>query len=157
LFKIVDSKKQFLTNGYRAAGQSFKDKAAKQKEKAKKSGSTAPTPTVRRQPGPGKAKGEWMKIIQILKQKNLLPAVAFAFSKNKCMELATGLASSDLTSAAEKSEIHSFIEVSIKKLKGTDKTLPQVIHMRELLKRGIGVHHGGLLPLMKEVRKAFCD
>ena len=34
---------------------------------------------------------------------------------------------------------------------GTDKTLPQIGRMRELLSRGIGIHHGGLLPLVKEV------
>jgi hypothetical protein len=32
---------------------------------------------------------------------------------------------------------------------GTDKELPQITRMRELLSRGIGVHHGGLLPLVK--------
>ncbi|ELU35670.1 hypothetical protein AG1IA_10300 [Rhizoctonia solani AG-1 IA] len=34
---------------------------------------------------------------------------------------------------------------------GTDKKLPQIARMRDLLSRGIGVHHGGLLPLVKEV------
>jgi antiviral helicase SKI2 len=29
--------------------------------------------------------------------------------------------------------------------------LPQIQRMRELLSRGIGVHHGGLLPIVKEV------
>lgn len=32
---------------------------------------------------------------------------------------------------------------------GSDKTLPQIGRMRELLSRGIGIHHGGLLPLVK--------
>jgi len=35
---------------------------------------------------------------------------------------------------------------------GSDKKLPQIGRMRDLLSRGIGVHHGGLLPLVKEVR-----
>jgi len=35
---------------------------------------------------------------------------------------------------------------------GSDKSLPQIARMRELLARGIGVHHGGLLPIVKEVR-----
>jgi hypothetical protein len=34
---------------------------------------------------------------------------------------------------------------------GTDKKLPQIGRMRDLLSRGIGVHHGGLLPIVKEV------
>lgn len=31
-----------------------------------------------------------------------------------------------------------------------DKKLPQVEHVLPLLKRGIGIHHGGLLPILKE-------
>lgn len=34
---------------------------------------------------------------------------------------------------------------------GSDKKLPQIERMRELLSRGIGVHHGGMLPIVKEV------
>ncbi|CAD6978253.1 unnamed protein product, partial [Tilletia controversa] len=33
----------------------------------------------------------------------------------------------------------------------SDKKLPQILRMRELLSRGIGVHHGGLLPIVKGV------
>ena len=32
-----------------------------------------------------------------------------------------------------------------------DRKLPQISRMRDLLSRGIGVHHGGLLPIVKEV------
>lgn len=32
-----------------------------------------------------------------------------------------------------------------------DRRLPQIQELLPLLRRGIGVHHGGLLPLMKEV------
>lgn len=148
VYKIVDSKKQFLSQGYRAAQQSFKDKEAKRAAKAKKG--AAPAPAKRAAPGAAQSKGEWIKIISSLKSKNLLPAVGFAFSKAKCMELATSL-SLDLTTALEKSEIHVFIDQSIKRLKGSDRHLPQVQTMRDLLKRGIGVHHGGLLPIMKEM------
>ncbi len=35
---------------------------------------------------------------------------------------------------------------------GSDRKLPQIGRMRDLLSRGIGVHHGGLLPIVKEVR-----
>ncbi len=36
---------------------------------------------------------------------------------------------------------------------GSDKKLPQISRMRDLLTRGIGVHHGGLLPIVKEVNR----
>lgn len=38
---------------------------------------------------------------------------------------------------------------------GSDKKLPQIGKMRNLLSRGIGVHHGGLLPIVKEVSDYF--
>jgi antiviral helicase SKI2 len=70
---------------------------------------------------------------------------------------ADGLSSMDLTVAAEKSEIHIFCERCLSRLKGSDKALPQVLRVREMLKRGIGVHHAGLLPIVKEVvEMLFC-
>lgn len=38
---------------------------------------------------------------------------------------------------------------------GSDKNLPQIQNMRQLLSRGVGVHHGGLLPIVKEVRTSY--
>ena len=32
-----------------------------------------------------------------------------------------------------------------------DQNLPQIQHILPLLRRGIGIHHGGLLPILKEV------
>ena len=105
----------------------------------------------------------------------MTPVVIFAFSKRKCEEYALGLTTADLTTAAEKSEIHVFVESSLNRLKGTsshpstsllhfyqrkrrltqttgsDRRLPQVMQMKDLLQRGIGVHHGGLLPILKEI------
>lgn len=51
----------------------------------------------------------------------------------------------------EKSDIHHFIQRCIQRLKGSDRKLPQVVKLTELLKRGIGVHHSGVLPILKEV------
>jgi antiviral helicase SKI2 len=87
-----------------------------------------------------------------MKAKDLLPTVVFTFSKRKCEEYANGLGNLDLTTAAEKSQIHLFFEKALLRLKGTDKELPQILRAKETCTRGIAVHHGGLLPIMKEVR-----
>lgn len=87
----------------------------------------------------------------MLKTKSLLPVVIFTFSKKRCEEYASGLSKTDLCSNLEKSEIHVFIERSLVRLRGSDKYLPQILRMRELMSRGIAVHHGGLLPIMKEI------
>ena len=34
-----------------------------------------------------------------------------------------------------------------------DRKLPQIVQMKQLLSKGIGVHHSGYLPIMKEVRR----
>lgn len=41
--------------------------------------------------------------------------------------------------------------LSIQLPSGPDRKLPQISRMRDLLTRGIGIHHGGLLPIVKEV------
>ena len=93
----------------------------------------------------------WIHLIQFLKKENMLPACLFVFSKRRCEENADALSNLDYCSASEKSAIHIAIEKSIARLKPEDRELPQIRRLRELLKRGIAVHHGGMLPIMKEV------
>ncbi|KAI7903508.1 NUC185 domain-containing protein [Cokeromyces recurvatus] len=93
----------------------------------------------------------FVHLIGMLKTKSLLPVVIFTFSKKRCEEYASGLTKTDLCTSLEKSEIHVFIERSLVRLRGSDKYLPQILRMRDLLSRGIAVHHGGLLPIIKEM------
>lgn len=95
----------------------------------------------------------FVHLIGLLQKKQLLPVVIFTFSKKRCEEYAGSLSKTDLCTSLEKSEIHVFIERSLVRLRGSDKELPQILRMRELLSRGIAVHHGGLLPIIKEVSK----
>ncbi|GAA5918495.1 hypothetical protein JCM1841_003267 [Sporobolomyces salmonicolor] len=93
----------------------------------------------------------WIHLVGLLKKKELLPVVVFTFSKKRCEEYAASMPNTDLCTAAEKSEVHITLERSLTRLKGSDKDLPQIMNMRSLLSRGIGVHHGGLLPIVKEI------
>ncbi|PHH51697.1 Antiviral helicase SKI2 [Ceratocystis fimbriata CBS 114723] len=93
----------------------------------------------------------WVQLVQFLKKQTLLPACIFVFSKKRCEENADALSNQDFCTAKEKSAIHMLIERSIARLKPEDRTLPQIIRLRELLSRGIAVHHGGLLPIVKEL------
>ncbi|KAG5647662.1 hypothetical protein DXG03_008385 [Asterophora parasitica] len=96
-------------------------------------------------------KNLYVHLLGNLRKKSLLPVVVFTFSKKRCEENAATLANADLCTSVEKSEVHVAIEKALSRLKGSDKKLPQIGRMRDLLTRGIGVHHGGLLPLVKEV------
>ena len=96
-------------------------------------------------------KNLYVHLLNHLKKKELLPVVVFTFSKKRCEEYAGTLTNFDLCASGEKSEVHVLIEKALGRLKPEDRVLPQIARMRDLLGRGIGVHHGGLLPLVKEV------
>ena len=40
-------------------------------------------------------------------------------------------------------QVHLFIDKSLSRLKGSDRTLPQILRLRQMLKRGLAVHHAG--------------
>jgi antiviral helicase SKI2 len=74
--------------------------------------------------GPNSGRGHqedqnrWVHLVGMLKKKELLPVVAFTFSKKRCEENATSMPNTDLCSAKEKSEIHIVIERSLTRLNG---------------------------------------
>ncbi|KAI3327101.1 DSHCT domain-containing protein [Xylariaceae sp. AK1471] len=96
-------------------------------------------------------KNLWVHLVQFLKKQSLLPACIFVFSKKRCEENADALSNQDFCTAQEKSHIHMIIQKSIARLRPEDRVLPQIVRLRELLSRGIAVHHGGLLPIVKEI------
>lgn len=93
----------------------------------------------------------WYKLVPYLKKNELLPAVAFVFSRAKCDTNAELLTALDLTTEREKSLIQLFFDKCIKTLKEPDRDIPQIHRMRDILRRGVGVHHSGILPIVKEV------
>lgn len=96
-------------------------------------------------------KNLWVHLVHFLKKSNLLPACIFVFSKKRCEENADALSNQDFCTAQEKSHIHMIIEKSVARLRPEDRVLPQIIRLRDMLSRGIAVHHGGLLPIVKEI------
>lgn len=97
------------------------------------------------------AKHHWIQLFKLLRIKQKFPVVVFVFSKKRCVDLTENLKNEDYTSKREKSRIHVFTEKCLERLPEHDRTLPQIQFVLELLKRGIAVHHGGLLPILKEM------
>ncbi|CDW57929.1 Helicase C and DEAD and DSHCT domain containing p rotein [Trichuris trichiura] len=95
-------------------------------------------------------KNRWITLISYLEEKDLLPMVAFVFSRVNCDRNASMLMSMDLTSNAEKSKVHRFFEHCFARLNPSDRNAPQILTIQEMCKRGIAVHHSGVLPIMKE-------
>jgi ATP-dependent RNA helicase DOB1 len=82
--------------------------------------------------------------------KSYNPVIIFAFSKRECEGLALQISKAEYNSPDESALVAKIFENAIASLGEEDRQLPQVMHLQPLLKRGIGIHHGGLLPIMKE-------
>ncbi|XP_071074504.1 superkiller complex protein 2 isoform X2 [Dasypus novemcinctus] len=144
LFLLLDSRGAFHTKGYYAAVEAKKERTSKH---AQTFGAKQPT----HQGGPAQDRGVYLALLASLRARAQLPVVVFTFSRGRCDEQASGLTSLDLTTSSEKSEIHLFLQRCLARLRGSDRQLPQVLHMAELLRRGLGVHHSGILPILKEI------
>ncbi|UPR01038.1 ATP-dependent RNA helicase [Chloropicon primus] len=92
-----------------------------------------------------------LKIVQLIMERRFDPCIIFAFSKKDCENLATKLTNLDLTTDDEKKLIGTIFENAVDCLSEEDKRLPQIRHLLPLLRQGIGIHHSGLLPILKEV------
>eukprot|EP01012_Entosiphon_sulcatum_P050221 TRINITY_DN68_c0_g2_i1.p1 TRINITY_DN68_c0_g2~~TRINITY_DN68_c0_g2_i1.p1 ORF type:complete len:957 (-),score=200.80 TRINITY_DN68_c0_g2_i1:647-3517(-) len=91
------------------------------------------------------------KLIKMIMDKGLAPAIVFSFSKRECESLALQLSKIDMCDESEKRLVTEVFQAAVDSLSEEDKKLPQVEHILPLLKRGIGIHHSGLLPILKEV------
>jgi ATP-dependent RNA helicase DOB1 len=100
----------------------------------------------------GGMKGEsnCYKIVKMIMERNYAPVIVFSFSKKDCEAYATQMARLDFNTAEEKKMVDTVFMNAIDTLSDEDKKLPQVEHVLPFLRKGIGIHHSGLLPLLKE-------
>jgi ATP-dependent RNA helicase DOB1 len=90
------------------------------------------------------------KIVKMIMLKNYNPVIIFSFSKRECENLALQMSSLAFNTDDEKQMVSQVFENAIASLSEKDRELPQIQHILPLLRRGIGVHHSGLLPILKE-------
>ncbi|KAG2608847.1 DExH-box ATP-dependent RNA helicase DExH9-like [Panicum virgatum] len=101
--------------------------------------------------GKSSEESDIFKMVKMIIQRQYDPVILFSFSKRECEFLAMQMAKMDLNEDDEKANIETIFWSAMDLLSDDDKKLPQVSNMLPLLKRGIGVHHSGLLPILKEV------
>lgn len=102
--------------------------------------------------GLNKLQSVWTPLVRLLHAKSRTPSVIFCFSKKKCESAVESLESHDLLPGeGEKAYVHRFFDEAITRLREEDRDLPQVLRVRQNLKRGFAAHHAGLLPLIKEI------
>lgn len=91
------------------------------------------------------------KVIKAAKGKNFVPIIVFSFSKKECELHASRLKQESFNDNEDQDNVNFIFEEAIKVLNDEDRNLPQVRNTIALLRNGIGVHHGGLLPIIKEI------
>jgi ATP-dependent RNA helicase DOB1 len=84
----------------------------------------------------------------ILTVKNYNPVIVVSFSKREASALQ--MSSLAFNDDSEKEMVSKVFTSAIEMLSKEDRNLPQIQHTLPLLRRGIGVHHSGLLSILKE-------
>eukprot|EP00735_Rhodelphis_limneticus_P006616 TRINITY_DN19045_c0_g1::TRINITY_DN19045_c0_g1_i1::g.13825::m.13825 TRINITY_DN19045_c0_g1::TRINITY_DN19045_c0_g1_i1::g.13825 ORF type:complete len:1043 (-),score=298.02,sp/P42285/SK2L2_HUMAN/58.93/0.0,rRNA_proc-arch/PF13234.1/2.4e-84,DSHCT/PF08148.7/1e-61,DEAD/PF00270.24/1.3e-20,DEAD/PF00270.24/2e+03,Helicase_C/PF00271.26/4.9e-07,MutS_III/PF05192.13/5.7,MutS_III/PF05192.13/2.3,DUF615/PF04751.9/0.12,Prp19/PF08606.6/12,Prp19/PF08606.6/40,DBC1/PF14443.1/0.25 TRINITY_DN19045_c0_g1_i1:103-3180(-) len=91
------------------------------------------------------------KIVKMIMDRNYDPVIVFAFSKREVEALAIQMSKLDFNDDKEKELVDSVFNNAMDSLSQEDRSLPQIESILPLLRRGIGIHHSGLLPILKEV------
>lgn len=91
------------------------------------------------------------KIVKMIMTKNFNPVIVFSFSRRECEAHALRTSGMHLNSEDEKAMIRKIYNGAIETLSDEDKQLSQITNMLPLLSSGVGVHHSGLLPILKEI------
>ena len=100
--------------------------------------------------GGNKGPSDIYKIVRMIITKNYNPVIVFSFSKRDCEAYALQMASMVFNDDSEKAMVRKVFDSALETLSPEDKDLPQIQHLLPLLQRGIGIHHSGLLPILKE-------
>nr|XP_027201334.1 uncharacterized helicase C17H9.02-like [Dermatophagoides pteronyssinus] len=95
-------------------------------------------------------------VAQCIKKK-LLPVIVFAFSRREVQANAQLFGDFDLTDADEKAQIKEVFDNALATLSAEDRRVQQFAEQADLLVRGFGMHHGGLIPLLKEVTEILFE
>lgn len=139
---VVDEKGQFKEDNFNAAMNvlATAGEAAKGDQKGRKGGMK----------GGNAGQTNIFKIVKMIMERNFAPVIIFSFSKKDCEVYAMQMAKLDFNTLEEKKLVDEVFNNAMDVLSEEDRQLPQVENVLPLLRRGIGIHHGGLLPILKE-------
>ncbi|KAI7507048.1 ATP-dependent RNA helicase [Hortaea werneckii] len=147
---VVDEKGVFREENFNKAMSSIADKAGDDGSdplaKRKGKGKDKKTNKGGKKEGPT----DIYKIVKMIMMKNYNPVIVFSFSKRECENYALQMSQLAFNDESEKAMVTKVFNSAIEMLSDEDKELPQIQHILPLLRRGIGIHHSGLLPILKE-------
>ncbi|CCF55524.1 hypothetical protein KAFR_0A00860 [Kazachstania africana CBS 2517] len=149
IYLVVDEKSTFREENFQKAMASISNQVGDDPNSIDSRGKKGQT--YKGGAAKGDAKGDIYKIVKMIWKKKYNPVIVFSFSKRDCEELALKMSKLDFNSDDEKDALTKIFNNAIALLPETDRELPQIKHILPLLRRGIGIHHSGLLPILKEV------
>lgn len=95
-------------------------------------------------------KSDIYKIVRMIILKRYNPVIVFSFSKRECESGALQLKNLSFNDDSEKEMVSKVFDSALEMLSPEDRELKQIQNILPLLRRGVGVHHSGLLPILKE-------
>ncbi|MGI9053417.1 MAG: DEAD/DEAH box helicase [Ilumatobacteraceae bacterium] len=97
-----------------------------------------------------------LEVVDLLAQRDLLPAIVFVFSRNQCDEAArTCLAAGvRLTSPEERDRVRALVEARVAGIDDADLEALAYEQFVAQLDAGIAAHHAGMVPAFKEAVEA---
>lgn len=105
--------------------------------------------------GGGRSRGgssqSMMEIVKLVMDRNMYPVIVFSFAKAECERNALALSRLNFNNTEEDALVTEVFNNAMESLAEEDRKLPAIEHLLPLLKRGVGIHHSGLLPILKEV------
>ncbi len=96
-------------------------------------------------------------MLDVLRDKDLLPAIYFIFSRNQCDESAAMCykAGVRLTSEIERAEIREIVDARVTGLSDDDLAALGFTTFSAQVESGIAAHHAGMVPTFKEIVEAL--
>ncbi|EIN05504.1 antiviral helicase [Punctularia strigosozonata HHB-11173 SS5] len=149
IYLVVNEKGEFREDNFSKAMGTLAEKQGEDPADPKSGGKGRKGKT--KKGGDKKGPSDISKIIKMIMLKNYNPVIIFAFSKRECEALALQLSKQEFNTQDEQDLVTNIFNNAIENLAPADRSLPQITNLLPLLKRGIGIHHGGLLPILKEV------
>ena len=101
-----------------------------------------------------KNKDKIFQMIIYILNNELYPATLFVFNNEKIKMYSEWLIEDNnlpRISEEEKERINNFFDQTIINIPNKEKNFPQIEYIRQLLQYGLGVHHSGILPFLKEI------
>ncbi|KAK5810211.1 rRNA-processing arch domain-containing protein [Linnemannia elongata] len=148
---VVDEKGQFREDNFQKALGALTDAHGPQADDMKGRGGKKDAKKGGKKGASKDGPTDIYKIIKMILVKNYHPVIVFSFSKRECETLAMQMSKLDFNDDKESDMVNQVFNNAISSLSEDDRTLPQIEHIIPLLRRGIGIHHAGLLPILKEV------